>query len=147
MTGRSGIGKGIVVGGLFFMFAMMSSLGSNASAEEIKWHNNYAKALREAEESNRPLLVQVSATWCSYCTTMKRETLADKKVVDEVAENFVALKLDADRDSELVQKFGVRSYPTTIIVAPDRSILKRVGGYQAAGPFLTSLRNVIKINK
>lgn len=117
---------------------------TTAFGDEIAWRKDYSQALQEAKKTQRPILVKVSATWCSYCTKMKHETLDAETVVSEVEENFVPLALDADRDSELVRKFRVSTYPTTIVVAPDRTILRRMTGYQSQGQFVSSLRNALR---
>ena len=114
------------------------------SRPEINWHSSYTKALEEAQTSERPLLVKVSATWCGYCTKMNRETLSDDAVAQEINEHFVALELDADRDRELISKFRVSSFPTTIVVAPDRRILRRISGYQGKAEFTSNLRSTLQ---
>ena len=121
----------------------MGGLSSNVGANEIVWRHDYRAALEEAKEQERPLLVKVSARWCSYCVRMQSETLTNSAVVDEISENFVALELDADRDRELISRFNVSTYPTTIIMAPDRRILSRLVGYKSTSQFSTSLRGAL----
>lgn len=125
------------------LLAALLMIGS-AQATEIHWHSSYTKALEEAQSSDRPLLVKVSATWCGYCTKMHRETLSDDVVAQEINENFVALELDADRDRELISKFRVSSFPTTIVVAPDRRILRRISGYQGKAEYTSNLRSTLQ---
>lgn len=124
--------------------AMVAFAGRTCVAEEINWRTSYAKALEEAAESDRPVLVKVSAQWCSHCTRMQRETLSDANVANEVSDNFVPLALDADRDAELIRRFQVRTFPTTIVVAPDRTILRRITGYQGRSEFTANLRGALQ---
>ena len=45
---------------------------------------------------------------------------------------------------ELVKKYGIRGYPSTIIARPDGEVVKRFGGYQRGGieAFLKALNEV-----
>lgn len=123
---------------------LAATRATNLYGDEIAWRHDYNEALQEAQKTKRPLLVKVSATWCTYCTKMQHETLNQETVISEVEENFVPLALDADRDQDLVRKFRVSTYPTTIVVAPDRTILRRMPGFQTQGQFMASLRGALQ---
>ena len=139
-----GRGRRIIGMALVAVAILGAARTTDVNGDEIAWRHDYNEALQEAQKTKRPLLVKVSATWCSYCTKMQRETLSQETVVSEVEENFVPLALDADRDRDLVQKFRVSSYPTTIVVAPDRTILRRMPGFQSQGQFMSSLRGALQ---
>lgn len=116
---------------LFLIMIPLLTSAGDAAGGEIAWRKNYAAALHESRETDRPMLVQVKASWCGACTRMLRETYADPRIVERVNERFVPVELDADADEALVEAFRVEALPTTFVVMPDRRIAKRLTGYQA----------------
>src|SRR5262245_54779480 len=60
----------------------------SAHAETIMWRSSFASAMKEARESDRPLLLVFFTTWCAYCAKMHKTTL-DAPEVMEAAGAFV----------------------------------------------------------
>jgi YHS domain-containing protein len=75
---------------------------------------------------------------------MKQLTFTDSRVVEMVQSDFVPLTIDADEHPELVTGFRVEAYPTTFVVAPDFTILKRMSGFQSAGDLVGTLKSLAK---
>ena len=113
------------------MAAMLAVSASGPSAENaaIQWHSDPAKAHQLARQQNRPLLLLVTMDGCFYCTKMKQSTYQDAVVASEVADRFVAARIDAKGHRALVEKLGVEVYPTTVIVSPDYRVLDVIRGY------------------
>ena len=114
------------------------------SGPSINWRTSYQQAEEESNKEGKLLLVKVSATWCGPCRQMKQLTFADSRVVDLVRTDFVPLAIDADEQPDLVAGFHVEAYPTTIVVGPDRAVLKRMKGFQSADSLLSTLTSVTK---
>jgi thiol-disulfide isomerase/thioredoxin len=121
---------------LTVVFAAGTATAQDDSGAEkvssIDWRTCYRLAADQAAREGKPILVKVGATWCGPCRQMKQLTFADSRVIELVRSDFVALSIDADEHPELVTGFRVEAYPTTIIVAPDLTILKRMAGFQSA---------------
>jgi len=60
-------------------------------------------------------------------------------VMTILAERFVCLKLDGDRNASLTQTLHVTSYPTIIIAAPDGKILDSIEGFVEANRLVSTL--------
>jgi thiol:disulfide interchange protein DsbD len=62
---------------------------------KVTWLENYSAAKSLAEKDKRPLLVDVSASWCGACGRLDRETFSDPRVVSAIARlNAVAVRVD-----------------------------------------------------
>lgn len=129
----------------------MSLGGTGARAQEngvadstVAWRTSYQRAEEESNRDGKLLLVKVSATWCGPCRQMKQLTFADSRVVEMMRSDFVALAIDADEHPDLVAGFHVEALPTTIVVGPDRQVLKRLKGFQSADSLLSALSSVSK---
>jgi thiol-disulfide isomerase/thioredoxin len=93
--------------------------GNAESGFVFSGNEGYEKAYKLALENEKPLAIYVGATWCSACTTMKKDTLEPMK-----AENggrikdsyFVELDIDADK-ALAAQLMEGRTLPQTVVFA------------------------------
>ena len=85
-----------------------------ASVEEkLKsgWHSSLAEGLNVALLEQKPVLIDMWATWCKNCVVMDRTTLADP-VVTKALDRYVKIKYQAEQLDEyparaLVERFKV----------------------------------------
>jgi thiol:disulfide interchange protein len=99
-----------------------------ASVEEkLKsgWHSSLAEGLNVALLEQKPVLIDMWATWCKNCVVMDRTTLADPAVI-KTLEGYVTIKYQAEQLDEyparaLVERFKVVGLPTYIVLHPDRA--------------------------
>lgn len=71
----------------------------------------YAEALEKSQKEEKPLVVLISAKWCSSCSTMKSEVLEPMKK-DGVFKDAVVTVVDVDENPELVKKLYIVSEET-----------------------------------
>ncbi|OVE82131.1 hypothetical protein BVY04_01730 [bacterium M21] len=77
--------------------------------------------LSEELASEKPVLLDFSASWCSICKEIERTTLKEPEVMKALEEyNFV--KVDYDSNPDLVKQFGIIGPPAFIFVDKDGSI-------------------------
>jgi len=104
----------------------------NARPASVAWKKDFRTAVLQARKERKPILIEVTASWCGYCHKMLRETFTDAQVVRDVDGCFVPLIVDADAQPKLVEAVGVRGLPATVIVSPDLKIVGKVSGYKTA---------------
>lgn len=125
--------------------------------EEINW-----LTLEEAYEKNkqepRKIFVDVYTDWCGWCKKMDKETFANAQVASYVNDNYYAVKLDAESDRafelegqklterQVAQQFGVRSFPTIVLIHEDFQKFQPVPGYRPAQEFKEILERFKEIN-
>jgi len=67
----------------------------------------------EVLQSDRPVLVDFSATWCGPCKRLE-------PIVHEIAESYdgrlKVVKVDVDQARTVAAKYGVMSVPTVVLV-------------------------------
>lgn len=100
-----------------------------AEARPVTWHNDIHEAAREATRTKKPLLVKFTASWCGYCQKMT-STFSDEKIAAQLADCFIAVEIDVDRNQEFASTVGVDALPTTLIATPELKVLKRITGFQ-----------------
>lgn len=124
-----------------FVTVLAVSLGLQVSVADadVKWFRDLDAASKVAAEVDKPLLVKVGATWCGACVRMDRTTFASSSVKARLEAGFVAVNVDADRFPNVVRQFGVGSFPTTFVLSPDRSVIKRMPGLRSASQLMSTL--------
>jgi thiol:disulfide interchange protein len=92
--------------------------------EQLKagWHASLAQGLEQAARENKPVLIDMWATWCKNCLTMDKTTLAASEVQAALA-NYVKVKYqaedpDAPQTKGVMQKFGAVGLPAYAILRP-----------------------------
>lgn len=132
--------------------------GTQVSAAGMVWHTDLAAALAEAKKTNRPILVLgTGSDWCGFCMRLEKGVLSDKDFKKFAAENLVLVYADkpsrkkqsaevAKNSQEVLEKFGVRGFPTVILLSPDGAELGRKAGYggQSAKQYVKELKGMLK---
>jgi len=92
--------------------------------EQLKagWHASLAEGLETAARDDKPVLIDMWATWCKNCLTMDKTTLASDDVQKALA-GYVKIKYQAeDADAEpaksVLQRLGSAGLPTYAILKP-----------------------------
>jgi thioredoxin-related protein len=126
------------------------ALAGESKPEWRRWD----PGLAEAEQSGRPVLVDVYTQWCGWCRRMERDVYSRPEVREYLNRNFVSVKIDAEAPDaaqyegkaytsrSLAARFRVTGYPTTIFLRPDGAHLANVPGYVPADRFLLLLRYI-----
>ena len=124
-------------------FCCTLGITTTLAAETVTWQQDVSKAQTLAAKNERPMLVFVTSASCGYCTKMKRDSLSNQNVVSLINGSFVPLKLDAGRDDQMISRYRVDVYPTTIVVAPDGKVVDRIRGYVSARSFRDRLAKFV----
>jgi thiol-disulfide isomerase/thioredoxin len=124
--------------------ALAEDVGGGDSGPSIEWKKSYRQVVDEAERDGKLILVGVTASWCGPCRQLKQLTFKDARVAEIVNSAFVALSIDADEHPDLVSGFRVESYPTVVVMSPDRTIHKRMAGFQSAETMAATLSSLAK---
>lgn len=98
-------------------------LSVHARAAEIKPFD--VNGFVAAQESERPILVDIAASWCPTCKAQKPiiESLAARPEYSEL----LILHVDFDTQKEIVRGFGARSQSTLIAFRGQNETARSVG--------------------
>lgn len=113
-----------------------------SQADELQWSVNIEGSLKQAAASGRPVLMEFTADWCGYCKRMEKTTFTDPGVVAFISQNFIPVRVDADKNKALVADLAIKGLPAILIVSSDLQIIERISGFQTAEALLAKLEPV-----
>ncbi|MGE3181022.1 MAG: thioredoxin domain-containing protein, partial [Phycisphaerae bacterium] len=78
------------------------------------------------------------------CKMLDRSTWKDERVIKLLQDKTVALKIDAEQQRELAQKYGVSGYPTLMFFKADGTKIGSLVGYYDGPGFLKEAEDLVK---
>ena len=105
----------------------------------VSWRSDLQRALRLAEQTGRPVLARVTAPWCGHCQRMKRDTFTDPRIIRDITAGFIPVSINAEEHAELIERLGISTLPTMLVISPQRRIIGRTSGYQSVSQLSTLL--------
>ncbi|MEM8864360.1 MAG: thioredoxin family protein [Planctomycetota bacterium] len=92
-------------------------------------HANVDLAWQAAQKTGRPVMVFVTSADCFFCKKMMSETLSNPRIAQANNRRFETTVLSKETQPELVEKLGVKAFPTTLIVNTDGTLQNQVRGF------------------
>ena len=106
-------------------------------ADLVHW-TEISQASAIAKRTHRPVFYEFSAAWCAPCRMLEHEVFMDPEFATRINARFIAVRVvDTQREEghnapdvqALMDRYGVKVFPTIIVASPDGSVLDRVIGY------------------
>jgi protein disulfide-isomerase len=113
-----------------------ASSASHANVAPIAWREgDVDDALAEAKETGKPVMLYWGAKWCPPCNQLKSTVFQDPAFIEQTRQ-FVPVHLDGDTTGaqRWGERFGIRGYPTVIILRGDGSEIARLSGVASGLP-------------
>lgn len=117
--------------------------GGALRAEEIAWRYDYARALKEAAETGRPMMLNIGSEDCFWCKQLDGRTFVDERIVRLLNDRFIPFKVDGEKSSYLVKALKIQSYPTLVFAAHDGNIQAYREGFLDADKLREQLVRVL----
>lgn len=124
----------VLLTGLFFLLP--------PDAYAISWRYNLSDALKAAKKEQKPIMVDFYTDWCGWCKKLDKDTYGDSRV-QKLAGQFICVKVDGDRNADLVGKYNIRGYPTILFLDSNGNIAQRIPGYVGPADFLKTMNAVL----
>lgn len=102
------------------------------------------EGLKIASEKKQPLLIKFFTDWCTWCVTLDTVVMVDPAAISFFQDEVVLVKINAEVDTLIAQKYHVSGYPTSVLIGTDGEEIDRIIGYAPTEEFLGSLRDFSK---
>ena len=129
--------------GKLFLFGWLCLAALNVFAELFS-PLSFDEASQKAAKTGKLLFVDFYTTWCGPCRLMEVTTWTNDEVIRVLEEKTVPIKLDADKETKLAERFHIEGFPTMLLLKPDGTELDRFLGYRDAKTFLADFNAALK---
>ena len=146
------------------VFAVTGAFGAPAVSRSVHrgWIEDFEAAKLQAAQEGKFILMDFSGSdWCGWCKRMDEEVFSQSKFVKEASKRYVLVMIDSPRDKSILSKlaldqndglrtkYGVRGFPSVVIVDSAGEVVRRHAGYRKGGPkgylkYLDELMNGVK---
>ena len=106
----------------------------------MNWLTKLDEAKEESQKSRKPILLQFEMDGCGGCRKMEATTYKNQKVIDEMNERFVLLKLDLIKDREVRKLLGAYWTPAFYFLDHNGNSYYHFNGYLPSEEFRAMLR-------
>ncbi len=94
-------------------------MDDSAERTKIEWREWGDAAFEEAQAADKPILLSLSARWCSWCHEMDETTYAVPTLAANVNDSFVPVRADIDRHPRVRERYNMGGFPTTVFLTPE----------------------------
>lgn len=119
--------------------AQIPGTKQNTELEKIQFNTApWNEILTKAKKENKPVFLDISASWCGYCKRMKANVFTNPEVAKLYNASFINVSVDGEKGEgiQLAKKYGVKGYPTFVFLNPDGSLAFQTYGYHKPEEFL-----------
>ena len=90
---------------------------SDSNVIGIHWRDWSRDTFDEASQSNRLVLLDLSAVWCHWCHVMDETTYSDPEIVKTINKDFVPVRVDIDKRPDISERYNRGGFPTTAFLS------------------------------
>lgn len=104
------------------------------------------KAQKEAMKSGKLIFIDAYTDWCGPCKRMAATSFKDPAVGKLFNANFINLKIEMEKNPEgpgIARKYGVKAYPTLIIIDGTGKVVKQTIGMKSKDQLLALANSVL----
>ncbi len=91
--------------------------------DKINWREFNQETFQEAKQKDAPVLLSLSAAWCHWCHVMDRTSYSDRRIVDFINNNFIPVRVDADKRPDINDRYNMGGWPTTAFLTPEGHLM------------------------
>ena len=133
-----------------------------ASAAELEWLTDLAKAKSQAKAENKLVLMDFTGSdWCPPCKALKKNVFSSEEFATFAKANLVLVEVDFPHTKSVMEKqsaelkkanealstkFDIESFPTVVILSSNGKQLSKESGYAGASAkeFIANLEKFLK---
>jgi uncharacterized protein YyaL (SSP411 family) len=98
----------------------------SARHQPVDWQPWGAEAFARATREDKPVLLDIGATWCHWCHVMDRESYEDPSTAEIINRHYIAIKVDRDERPDIDTRYqaavaaitGQGGWPLTAFLSP-----------------------------
>ncbi len=105
---------------------LLSTCDSSHAANEVPWQTDLAAARQMATSHQKLLLIHFTADNCPPCRRLDKNVFNQASFAHSLVANYVPVKINVNEAPQIAQQFGVRSWPTDVIMTSSGAEITRM---------------------
>src|SRR2546427_12136018 len=90
---------------------------------KIQWLEWGRESFDKARSLGKPILLDITGSWCHWCHVMDDTSYSDSAVIDLVNKNFVPVRVDTDKRPDVNRRYNMGGWPTTAFLDNEGRII------------------------
>lgn len=120
-------------------FLILATCCQAAVADTFPWRASIDAAIQEASRENKLVLIHFWDYRCPPCLRLEENVFQRKDVLRAIEEHYVPVKINVTDAPRLSRRYGIRQWPTDIILTPQQQPLYRGVSKQSPQEFISLL--------
>ena len=116
-------------------------LNAAYASDSINWYP-YEEGKVLAKIEKKKVFLHFYADWCVFCMKMAKEAFRDTTVISNLNKNFIAIRVDFDKELATAEKYGVNGLPANWFLTKMGQPILSVPGYLSTERLLSLLEEV-----
>jgi thioredoxin 1 len=113
----------------------------------IQFHKGtWEEAVELAKKEDKVIFLDIYATWCGPCKRLKAYTFSSPEVGEAFNGKFINVALDGEQSEGrmLMQKYGLRSFPSLLFINKNGEVMQQTAGYHNTSALIKLGKNILK---
>jgi len=119
--------------------------GAAYASDSIKWYA-YEEGMVLGKAEKKKVFMHFYADWCGFCLKMNKETFRDSALVSYLNKNYIAVRVNSDKEPDIAAKYGVMGLPSNWFLTEMGQPIVSIPGYIPPEALLSMLKEVNGIN-
>ena len=124
-----GLGVGFNYYGIKLLSARVGLINSNKAVYVVETTAQLDDLIKG---SQKPVIIDFYATWCTVCKEMEEKTFSNEEVQQQL-NKYTVIKFDLSKNTpeqlKVLQRYGLYGPPALIILAPNKQIVNKLTGF------------------
>src|SRR5712692_4081677 len=91
--------------------------------KKIQWLEWGKESFDKAQSLGKPILLDITGSWCHWCHVMDSTSYSDPAVIDLVNKNFIPVRVDTDKRPDVNRRYNMGGWPTTAFLNNEGRII------------------------
>ncbi|UMB59569.1 thioredoxin domain-containing protein [Lutibacter sp. A80] len=132
---------------LVLVFFVSLSFISCAQEKRINFEKGtFKEALAKAVKEDKLIFMDCYTTWCRPCKEISKYVFTQEPIYTFFNKNFINIKIDVEKGEgiEIAKHYGVKSYPTLLVLNQKGEILSDFEDLRTAKDLLEKAKEILK---
>ncbi len=138
--------KFLVLVGIVVSATALAGVTIQAGPSTINWERDYDEAVERAETEEKLIIAYGFTDWCVICKRMDRETFVAPQLTEEMADDYVWLKLNTETEEDGIRfqkDFAILVYPAILLLDSQGDEIERIDRFVSAADFRNTVESFL----